>query len=100
MSEVLATRSRAPSGAWSYVAVGFALAAAFVWVLAGVVDDGLYAVTGVLGIAGFGAGLKGRREAKRTGARGWPSLAAIALGGLLGGAVVVFTVVYVLADLL
>jgi hypothetical protein len=100
MSEVMATGGRAQSGAWSYIALAFALSAVFVWALAGIVDDGLYALTGVLGIAGFGAGLKGRREAKRTGARGWPSLTAIALGGLLGGAVVAFTVAYVLADVL
>jgi hypothetical protein len=88
MSHVAATRSRAP-GSWSYLALAFSLGAAAVWVLAGVVDDGLYVFTGVLGVIGFASGLKARREARRSGARTWPAIVAIGLGGLLGAAVIV-----------
>lgn len=100
MSELAATsRTRAPSGQWSYVALGFALAAAAVWVLAGIVDDGLYVFTGVLGIVAFGLGFKARRVAKRTGARVWPATIAVGLGGLLGAAVIVATIVWGISHL-
>jgi hypothetical protein len=71
------------------VAIALAICAVTVWVLAGIVDDGLYVVTGVLGSVAFGLGLKARREAKRTGLRQWPALVGIVLGGLLGAAFVI-----------
>ncbi|HEU0247212.1 MAG TPA: hypothetical protein VFR38_09030 [Gaiellaceae bacterium] len=69
--------------------MGLAIAAATVWVLAGIVDDGLYTISGLLGAAGFASGLKGRREAKRAGLGQRLALTAIILGGLLGAAFVV-----------
>ena len=95
----LAVTTRASTGRWSLVGVACALAAAAVWVLAGFVDDGLYMVTGILGIAGFAAGVKGRRDAKHLGERTWPALTAIVLGGLLGGSVLVAFVYFVSTSL-
>jgi hypothetical protein len=89
MSQIASSRSRTWLATSQYVALAFALAAAAVWVLAGIVDDGLYVLTGVLGIVGFAVGLKGRREARRAGVRTWPAIVAIVLGGLLGAAVVI-----------
>ena len=89
MSDLAATRGRSPTRSWSYIALPLALSAAAVWVLAGITDDGLYTISGVLGIAGFAAGVRGRREAKRAGVRQWPALVAIILGGFLGAAFVV-----------
>lgn len=93
MSDITAAQGR-PAYGWSFVAVALAIAAATAWVLAGLVDDGLYTVTGALGIVAFGMGLKARREAKRTGARQWPALSATIVGGLLGALVIVSTVVW------
>jgi hypothetical protein len=98
MSDLTATSSRAPSGPWAYAGFGLALVAAAIWFLAGVVDDGLYAMTGILGLAAFAAGLRGRREAARAGARTWPALVGIVLGGLLGGAVLGAFVYFVLSN--
>jgi hypothetical protein len=89
VSEYTEARDRIWSDRSTLAAVAFALAAAVVWFLAGVVDDGLYAVTGALGVIGFGLGVKARRDAGRAGTRTWPALVAIVLGGLLGGAVLV-----------
>jgi hypothetical protein len=97
MSDLTATQSRAPSGPWAYTALGFALASAAIWFLAGFVDDGLYAVTGILGLAAFALGLRGRREAARAHSRSWAALVGIALGGLLGGAVLVAFVYFVIS---
>jgi hypothetical protein len=95
----LAHMSRGRSAGRSYAALSFALAAAVVWVLAGIVDDGLYAITGVLGVAGFGLGAKVRRDERRAGSHGWIALAAMILGGLLGAAVIVATIVWGLSHL-
>lgn len=100
MSDLVATNSRGEILISSLVGLACAVAAAGIWVLAGIVDDGLYAVTGIVGIAGFAAGLKGRGEAKRAG--GWAraaSLTAIVLGGLLGGAVAVSFVYFMTSKL-
>ena len=94
MSNFAATQGRATSDRLAYAAIGFALASVIVWVLAGVVDDGLYTVTGALGIVAFGLGFKARRDARRAGSRGRPALAAMIVGGFLGGLVIVFSVVY------
>ena len=94
MSDVATARGRVSAGPWSFVAVVFAICAVAVWVLAGIVDDGLYPVAGVLGIAAFGLGLKARREARRVGTAQWPALAATIVGGLLGALVIVFSIVY------
>lgn len=94
MSDLTAPRRDASPGPWSYAAVAFAIAAAVVWVFAGIVDDGLYAITGALGVVAFGLGFKARGEAKRVGARQWPALAATIVGGFLGGLVIVFSVAY------
>ncbi len=93
MSDI-ASAHRAPSGRLSYAAVAFAVGSVVVWVLAGIVDDGLYTVTGALGIVAFALGLKARREAKRVGRRQWPALAATIVGGLLGAAVIVASIAY------
>lgn len=94
MSNVAATRGHVQSRPWSYLAAAFAFAAAAVWVLAGIVDDSLYVLTGALGIVGFGLGLKGFRDARHTGGPRWPALIGIALGGLLGAAVIVASIAY------
>jgi len=99
MSQIAATGRPALPGRWSYVALGFALAAAAVWVLASIVDDALYTITGALGLVAFGLGFKARRVAKRTGARVWPATVAVGLGGLLGAAVIVASVVYGISHL-
>jgi len=91
---VAAAQGRATSGRLAYAAIGFALASVIAWVLAGAVDDGLYTITGVLGIAAFGLGFKARRVAQRAGSRGRPALAAMIVGGLLGAAVIVASIVY------
>ncbi len=90
----LASVHRAPSVRLSYTAVTFAVASVAVWVLAGIVDDGLYVVTGVLGIVAFGLGLKARRDARRAGSNGRLALVATIVGGLLGGAVIVASIAY------
>lgn len=100
MSQIASPRRRTPFVTWASASLGLALAAAAIWVLAGIVDDGLYAVTGILGIAALATGLMGRKEAKRAGVRSWQALVAIALGGLLGGAVLVATVVYIVSDVI
>jgi hypothetical protein len=82
----------------SYSAVALAAGAVVVWVLAGIIDDGLYAVTGLLGVAAFGLGIKALRAAKRAGSNARLALGATIVGGLLGGAVIVATVVYVISD--
>ena len=99
MSDIVATRGRTSSSRLAYVAISFALAAAVVWVLAGVVDDALYTVTGALGVVAFGLGTKARRDARREGSRGRAALAAMILGGLLGGAVIVASAVYGISHL-
>ena len=99
MSEITATHGRTSSSPLAYVALGLAVAAAIVWVLAGIVDDGLYTVTGALGILAFSLGVKGRRQASRAHSRSWPAIAAIALGGPLGGAVIVASAVYGISHL-
>jgi len=100
MSDIAAQRGRASSGRLTYAAIGFALASVTVWVLAQVVDDGLYTVTGVLGLVAFGLGLWARRDARRAGSRGRPALAAMLVGGFLGGAVIVFSIVYGVSHLI
>lgn len=87
MSELVATPTRS-ARPWSLVAFVLALTALALYAAATVVDDGFYALSGALGIVAFVAGLKGRRAAKRAGARTWPATAGIVLGGLLGGAFV------------
>ena len=99
MSDIAATPSRTPSSRLTYVAIAFALASAVVWVLAGVVDDALYTVTGALGIIAFGLGIKARRDARRVGSRGRTALVAMVLGGLLGAAVIVASVAYGISHL-
>ena len=94
MSAVAATQGRTTSGRLAYAAIGFALASVIVWVLAGVVDDGLYVITGVLGIVAFGLGTKARRDARRAGFRGRRALAAMLVGGFLGAAVIVASIVF------
>ncbi len=94
MSDIATPRVRASSGRLTYAAIGLALASVVVWVLAGIVDDGLYTITGVLGIVAFGLGLKARRGARRAGSRGRPALAAMIVGGFLGAAVIVASIVY------
>jgi predicted Na+-dependent transporter len=96
----LASAHRAPSaGRLSYAAVAFALGSAAAWILAGMVDDSLYVVTGALGIVAFGLGLRASRQAKRLGARRWPALAATIVGGLLGAAVIAFSIVWAISEL-
>ena len=99
MSDIAATRGRTSSSRLTYAAISFALAAAVVWVLAGVVDDALYTVTGALGIIAFGLGTMARRDARRAGSRGRAALAAMILGGLLGGAVIVATIAWGISHL-
>ena len=99
MSDIAATPSRTPSSRLTYVAIAFALASAVVWVLAGVVDDALYTVTGALGVIAFGLGTKARRDARRAGSRGRTALGAMVLGGLLGAAVIVASVAYGISHL-
>ena len=99
MSDIAASRGRASAGRLTYAAIGLAVASAAVWVLAGVVDDGLYVFTGVLGVVAFGVGLKARRDERRAGSRGRLALTAMIVGGLLGGAVIVFSVVYGISHL-
>ena len=101
MSDVVATESGGGVPVSSLVGAAFAIAAAAIWVVAGIVDDGLYAVCGIAGIAGFASGLKGRAEARRVG--GWAraaSLTALVLGGLLGGSVAVAFVYFVITGVL
>lgn len=93
MSEVASVRST-PSSLLSFVALAFSVGAVVAWVLAGIVDDGLYAVSGALGIVGFGLGAKARREVRRAGSSGRLALTAMIVGGLLGAAVIVATVVW------
>ena len=90
----LASVHRAPSVRLSYAAAMFAVGSVVVWVLAGVVDDGLYVFTGVLGIVAFGLGLKARRDARRAGSNGRLALAAMIVGGLLGAAVIAALITY------
>jgi len=99
MSDISATRGRASSGVLTYAAVAIALASVVVWVLAGIVDGGLYVITGVLGIVAFGLGTKARGDARRAGFRGRPALAAMLVGGFLGAAVIVASVVYGISHL-
>ncbi|MGH3136435.1 MAG: hypothetical protein ACRDPV_08080 [Gaiellaceae bacterium] len=99
MSNVAATQGRATSGRLTYAAIGFALASVVVWVLAGVVDDALYTVTGILGIVAFGLGFKARREDRQSGSRGRLPLAAMLVGGFLGAAVIAFSVAYGISQL-
>jgi hypothetical protein len=99
MSELATTRSQASSGPWSYVALAFAFGAAAAWVLAGIVDDGLYLFTGIFGIAAFGAGVKAYRDARRAAARTWPALTGLILGGLLGGLVLAFAIAFAISEL-
>ena len=86
MSNLVATPPH-PERSWSLAALGLALVALAVYAAASVVDDGLYTLSGALGISAFVAGLKGRRAAKGAGAGTWSATTAIVLGGLLGGAV-------------
>lgn len=100
MSDLAATRSRITIPASSAVGLTCVLAAAGLWVLAGIIDDGLYALAGIFGIVAFAAGLKGRREARSVGGRAWAAaLVAIVLGGLLGGSVAVAFVYFVTSHL-
>jgi len=99
MSNVAAMQGRTAFGRLAYAAIGFALASVIVWVLASVVDDGLYTITGVLGIIAFGLGLKARRDAQRAGSGGRLALAAMLVGGFLGAAVIVASIVYGISHL-
>jgi len=99
MSDIAAPRGRASSGRLTYAAIGFALASVIVWVLAGVVDDGLYTITGILGIVAFVFGFKARRDDRGAGSRGGPALAAMLVGGFLGAAVIVALIVYGISHL-
>ncbi len=62
--------------------------------LAGIVDDGLYVVTGFLGIGAFGLGPKARRDARRACSNGRLALAAMIVGGPLGAAVIMSSIAY------
>jgi hypothetical protein len=99
MSDLAAPTQRSAFGPWALAGLVLAVASVLVWFLAGVVDDGLYALTGVLGLAGFASGLKARRDAKRAGAPTWPALVAVVVGGLLGGLVVAFSIAYIVSEL-
>ncbi len=93
MSDIASARGMS-SVRLSYAAAALAVGAVVVWVLAGIVDDGLYVVTGVLGIVAFALGLKARREARRAGSNGRLALTAMIVGGLLGAAVIVASIAY------
>jgi hypothetical protein len=82
----------------SYVALALALAAVVAWVLAGMLDDGLYVVTGALAIAAFAVGGKAWRDAKQVGFPRRSALAAMIVGGLLGAAFIVYTVVWAISE--
>lgn len=77
MSDVATTRGRDSARSWSLAAIALAICAVTVWALAGIVDDGLYPFTGIVGLAAFGLGLQARREARRVGARQWPAVARV-----------------------
>jgi hypothetical protein len=92
MMSDLASPYCSSAGRSTIVALALALSAVGAYVLAGIVDDGLYAVAGLLGLTAFAVGVKGRRAARRVGLRLWPATAAMLVGGLLGAAVLAFFV--------
>ena len=97
MSYFAAVRRGRPSSL-SYVALALALASVAAWVLAGTLDDGLYVVTGALAITAFAVGGKAWRDAKRVGSPRRSALAAMVVGGVLGGAFIVYTVVWAISE--
>jgi len=95
----LASVHRTASSRLSYIALAFALGSLVFYLLAGTTDDGLYVVAGALAVVAFALGVKARRDDRRAGLRGRFPLVAIIVGGLLGGAVIAFSIVWGISQL-
>ena len=67
---------------------------------ASTVDDGFYAICGLLGLAGLLVGLNARRETGRSGPGARLALAGIIVGGLFAVAVGAFTAVWGISQLI
>ncbi len=76
------------------VALLFALVAIALYIAAGTVDDGFYALTGIAGLIAAIAGARARRGPGRR-----VALAAMVVGGLFAVAVFVFTVIWGIGQL-
>ena len=93
----LATARRPTTPVLGVVSILLTAAAVIVYGLAGWLDEGLYPVCGLLGIAAFAAGRRAR--AGTTGRRRTVLLVSMSIGGLLGAAVAVSFVVWGVAHL-
>jgi hypothetical protein len=89
-SPTLTTRGRFLPAA----ALVLALSSVAVWLLAGIVDDALYAVSAAGGAVAAAAGWRTRKD--RTGAKSTVALVAMIVGGLLAAEVIVFTIAWVI----